>query len=92
MNLQKISRKKADRQKDEAELSASRHLLAIRFSYRLPYRVEDSQTGRIQEPAFNRGARDGVAQTVVRTFRQATETHEAVYGVWYHSFARLYQY
>jgi len=92
MKLQKIGRKQADRQKDQADLSASRLLLAIRFTHLLPYRVKDWQIERIQEPVFDRRAREGVAQTIVRTFRQATETHPAVYGVWDCSFARLYQY
>ena len=81
MKLQKIGRMKSDRQRDEAELSPSRPLLAIQSSHRLPYKVEDSPIGRVQERTFDRGARDGVMRRVVRTFRQATETQQAVYGV-----------
>ena len=39
--LQKIGRKKAERQKDEVDLSGSRFLLAIALAYCLPCRVED---------------------------------------------------
>jgi hypothetical protein len=53
MKLQKISKRKSDRQKAEAELSPSRLLLAIQSAHRLPYRVEGSQIGRVQESTFD---------------------------------------
>jgi hypothetical protein len=77
--VQKISKKKGERQKDEAELSLSRLFLVVSFADRPSYRDKEETTGRIQEPAFDRGARDRVTPTVVRAFCQAAETHQGVY-------------